>query len=154
MQEQEGERRGVGEKNKRRMGDERGCELERKREREKEEKSTESNVAEKGTQRAQAWNRREREKERETRKRNKKEISRIFYIRGYPRLILMRLRKKQNPIIKECEGYNRKEAKTVRFIRLIIFYSIFSNGMRRNVSILMIEKETINILEMREKGKR
>lgn len=64
MQEQEGERRGVGEKNKRRMGGEGGCELEREKERErKEEKSTESNVAEKGTQRAQAWNRREREKQ-------------------------------------------------------------------------------------------
>lgn len=48
------------------------------------------------------------------RERNKKEISRIFYILGYPCLILLRLRKKQNPIIKECEG-NRKEAREGSF---------------------------------------
>lgn len=38
---------------------------EKERERKKEEKSTESNVAEKGTQRAQAWNKREREREKQ-----------------------------------------------------------------------------------------
>lgn len=51
MQEQEGGRRGVGEKNKRRTGGE-------GRERgEKEEKSTESNAVEKRTYRAQTWER-------------------------------------------------------------------------------------------------
>lgn len=107
MQEQEGERRGVGEKNKRRTGDERGASWRERERRRKRKKVRRVTLLRKACRERKIEEKRAiKEKERD-----EKEISRIFYIRGYPCLILMRLCKKQNPIIKEYDGYNRKEAK-------------------------------------------
>lgn len=89
MQEQEGGRWGVGEKNKRRIGGE-GRELKRKRKRVRRVTPLRKGRKE---------HRHERERE------ERLEISHIFYIRGYPRLILGAMRKKESPKIKEREGY-------------------------------------------------